>query len=46
MSDPSISFIQDGRGVVLHHTPYESEGVSQELLANHPEILAGGNDRR
>ena len=42
MDDQPIFFIREGQGVVLHSTPYKNEDVFQELLAKHPEVLAGG----
>ncbi len=32
--------------VAMTEQPYEAEAVLQALLADHPEILAGENDRR
>ena len=39
---PSIVLLQDGANVVeMTQQPYESEDLLQQLLADHPSVLAG-----
>ena len=42
MNEDAIFLIQDEALTVLSPTPYETEDVLQQLLADHPEVLAGG----
>src|SRR5579872_2297413 len=42
MADQAIFLIQSGKQTVLHPEPYEKEDLLQQLLARHPDVLAGG----
>jgi hypothetical protein len=42
MTDNAIFMVQDQTLTVLSPTEYETEDVLQRLLADHPEVLAGG----
>ena len=41
-SDGLFHINPDGRLVAMRVTPYEAEDILQQLLATHPDLLAGG----